>query len=231
MAGAENKYATLVASLPYQASLLAAKQTPISRINLDQRLRMLDADDAEQLRLVEGLLEWHRLSGDESEADLQQRTSKTVRKLEGPFLRTIVRDRLELRTVVAAMRRRRLGRDAPGPGEAWGYGRWLGQIRKNWSDPAFRLDNVFPWAVEASRLMQSGDWVGVERLLLSQTWQMVGRAGWGHYFDFEAVVVYVLRWSAIDRWTRYDAVGAAERFAKLVDEGMEKPLELGSVGS
>ena len=57
MVNSKNKYATLVASLPHQAALLAAKQTPLSRIKLDQRLRMLETEDAKQLHLIEEVVE------------------------------------------------------------------------------------------------------------------------------------------------------------------------------
>ena len=46
-----------------------------------------------------------------------------------------------------------------------------------------------------------------------------------HDFDFEAVVYYVLRWSLVDRWSRYDAEAAAVRFAELLDAAIaESPL-------
>jgi hypothetical protein len=49
----------------------------------------------------------------------------------------------------------------------------------------------------------------------------------GHYLDFEAVVIYVLRWDMIARWTTYDGEEAARRFDELVEQamaGVEKSL-------
>jgi hypothetical protein len=43
-----------------------------------------------------------------------------------------------------------------------------------------------------------------------------------HYFDFEAVIIYLNRWSLVDRWARYNGEAAVERFRKLVDSGIEK---------
>jgi hypothetical protein len=51
---------------------------------------------------------------------------------------------------------------------------------------------------------------------------MLERVGAGHYFDFEAVVIYLMRWSLVDRWTRYKGEVAVERFRNLVDAGIAK---------
>ncbi len=62
----------------------------------------------------------------------------------------------------------------------------------------------------------------MERLLFEVVWDKLGRLGEGHYFDFEAVVLYVLRWNLADRWSRYQGEAAVERFRSLVDSGLEQ---------
>jgi hypothetical protein len=42
-----------------------------------------------------------------------------------------------------------------------------------------------------------------------------------HHFDFEAVVLYVLRWNLVDRLARHDPVAATERFKTLLVRGLE----------
>lgn len=210
----------LVASLPHYPSWFAAKQTPLSRLRLEQRLRLLDERDSEQLALVEGLLRWESMTALGSDEALCKAAAESVARLDGEFLRKLVHDRLELRTLVAALRRRRLGRAAPAPGEAWGFGRWVDTICRHWHEPVFRLERFFPWAREAHRLLEAEQWLALERLLLGVVWDDLGRRAEGHYFDFEAVVIYVLRWSVIARWTAYEAARASERFARLADESL-----------
>ena len=216
-----NAYTMLMASLPLHGALFAAKQTPLSRLKLERRLRVLTPEDRESLRLVEDLLRWDRLSMALSEAEFVARARKTMALIENETLRGIIRDRLELRTCVAALRRRRRGEGPPRPGTsrdgAWGYSRWLGHIARNWREPAFRLEGVFPWLREAERLLRQGDARHLERLLLEQVWINLGRAANDHLFDFEAVVIYVLRWNVIERWTTHDGEAAKVRFAALVD--------------
>jgi len=52
-------------------------------------------------------------------------------------------------------------------------------------------------------------------------WQHYISIGSQHYFDFPAVVIYVLKWDMIKCWTNYNADKAMERFDELVDAGLE----------
>jgi len=214
------RYTTLISSLPYQPALFTEKQTVISRIRLDQRLGMLTEDDARVLRLVEELVSWSSQSFERSDEEIVRRARRGTEALPEGVVRDLVLWRLEMRTVGAALRRRKAGLPVPGAHEVWGHGRWVAHIRTHWSEPDFHLSGVFPWVGEASRLLAVDDSVGVQRLFLTEAWQTLGRAAQEHEFDFEAVVIYVLRWNIIDRWTRYDARGAVERFEELLTAGL-----------
>jgi len=91
-------------------------------------------------------------------------------------LKEVVQFRLEVRTAIAALRRRRRGKGPPRSDETRGYGRWVGHIQRYWSESAFRLEGVFPWLPEASRLLNSDDSLGLERLLISVGREYLGRA-------------------------------------------------------
>lgn len=59
MIGKRFKYTMLLTSLPPHApDLFSTTQTPVSRIQLDKRLALLDDRDAEDLRRIEALLHW-----------------------------------------------------------------------------------------------------------------------------------------------------------------------------
>ncbi len=217
----DTRYTLLLASLPYHGPLFGSKQPPLSRLRLDQRLTLLDPADAERLRQIEDLLQWSNLSIERSDDEIVRQAQATVMALDHPQLQQIVTSRLEVRTLVAALRRRERGESAPPRSQQrWGYGRWLTMIEQHWNEPGFRLQGAYPWLVQAENLLQAGDSLGLERLLLSVVWQQLARAGEDHYFDFVAVVVYVLRWNVIDRWTTYNRSAAAERFATLIDSGL-----------
>ena len=214
----EPLYITLMSSLPYHGDLFGARQTPLSRFQLNKRLAWLRPDHAETLRSMEDIMRWRRLELGMSDAEYLERADRVVDSLDVPLLEAVVRNRLEARTLIAALRMRRAGRPAPGPGQRWGYGRWLGVIARHWSEADFGLGRVYPWVAEASRKLEKGDVLGVDRLFMNHSWEEMSRLGAGHYFDFEAVAIYVLRWDLIDRWVQYDADAAGTRIVELANE-------------
>ena len=219
-------YVMLLSSLPRPGPLFVEKQTPLSRLRLEQRLRVLTPEDKATLKLVEGALRWDHFAMSTTEAEVLARGRPALQNLDNETLRDIVLDRLELRTMIAAIRRRHRGEPPPSGDQPWGLGRWVRRIEANWNDAGFGLDGVFRWAREADRLMRAGETLALERLILEQAWKFVARRGGTHEFDFEAVVMYVLKWNIVERWSRYEAVGAAERFAEMTDAAMAEHATL-----
>lgn len=225
-----NAYVMLISSLPSPEGLFLAKQPPLSRLKLNQRLRVLDAEDAETLRLVEDTLQWDRLPMSISDEGVVDRVRKALAGIDNEVLRQIIQDRLELRSCVAALRRRYRGEGPPAPGTCWGFGRWQAHVVRNWTEADFRLDRVFPWLREANRLMKQGDTVALERLLLQQAWKRLVRLSGEHEFDFEAVVIYVLKWNIVGRWGRYNSEAAVRRLDELTDASLGSYAKLAIVG-
>ena len=217
---AGTRYAMLMTSLPNARSLFDATETPISRIRLDQRLSLLDEQDAAVLATIEHVLQWDHLPMDRTDEQFLDLAEELLSQLNSPLLRELVEKRLQLRTVMAALRRRGRGETAPEPGAKWGWGELAEHIRRNWTRPRFALGGTRPWISDAERLMEEGDTMEVERLLLWLVWDQIERASFGHYFDFEAVVLYVMRWNAIHRWVNQNADAAVKRFNAMTEKGL-----------
>lgn len=217
----KDQYITLISSLPpHLPTLFAARQTPISRLKLNERLQMLQPHHARDLALIENLVHWDRMSIETTAEEMILRGEKAREQIKNEFIKEIVRWRLEVRTAVKALRRRHLGMPPPAPGSKWGFGRWLRYIEKHWNEPGFGLERHFTWITEAEKLLNEKNHLALERLLLKQLWDLYGRVSGEHYFDFEAVVVYVLRWDVIDRWARYDSKKAEIRFRNMLDSAL-----------
>ncbi|MGD9409514.1 MAG: hypothetical protein PVF12_05980 [Thiohalocapsa sp.] len=217
----QDRYLTLLTSLPAHGPLFGAKQTPLSRLRLRKRLAWLEPEDSEDLTRLATATDWHRQRFDVDDEALVQQAEQEIAQIHNTLTRDLATWRLELRTVVAALRRRRAGEPAPSGRRKWGFGRWVPHIARHWSEPHFRLERVYPWLPEAKRLMDDGDPLGLERLLLGAVWTHLERIGAGHEFDFEAVVVYVTRWDLVARWTHYDADAALTRFDALLETALE----------
>jgi len=217
-----DRYTMLLASLPHLEPPFMAQKVPISRRQLDKRLEMLADEDREVLDRVENVVHWGRLPLSLTDTELLARAAEELKHIPNEYLRAIVQTRLELRTVVAALRRRQ-ARKIPHAGESWGWGRFVNHIQRHWNEPAFRLERVYPWIGEAQQRLHESDALGLERLLLMEAWRQLARVDYLHQFDLTAVVVYVMRWNIIERWSRYEAETALQRFNTLVNEALENP--------
>ena len=215
------KYVTLIASLPpHTPGLFATKQPPISRLKLDERLQMLEPEDAKDLALIENLVHWNRISMETTDVEMIKRGEQARDQLSNDFIKEMVRWRLEIRTTVAALRLRHIQQRIPHYAAKWEYGRWIPYIEKHWNESAFGLGKIFTWLPDAEKFLQEGNYLAFERLLLGLAWDHYGRVANEHYFDFEAVVIYVLRWDIIDRWSRYNAEKAKQRFIDMTETAL-----------
>lgn len=213
---AENAYYTLLTSLPHIDSLFDSKITPISRIQLDRRLSMLSQNDRETLVLVEQLMHWSHLDDDVNEAALIKLAERLITDLPSPALRELVNWRLDVRTVVAALRRKMRGQQAP-TNARWSYGTRYAYIRRNWGSPTLGLQSAFPWIPQALECLEKKDYLALEKILLAAVWHKLDEVSSHHSFDFEAVVTYLLRWNLVARWTTYNGEQAIDRFRNLTE--------------
>ena len=216
-----HQYIALVASLPHLGKLFSRKDVPVSEFRLKQRLSMLEPDHARLLREVVEITAWAGGARYERDIDVIRRAKAVMADLNGyPDLQHLVVARMETRTLIAALRHRRDGQESAGDIGTWGLGRWCGRIRVNWNDPSFGLGHFMPWVSEAHRLLQQGDHIAMERLVLTEVSRQLGHYGTLHEFDFEAVVIYVLRWVIVERWSRYNEADARARLETLVAQAL-----------
>jgi hypothetical protein len=181
---------------------------------------MLDDQDRSELTAIEDLMRFARLSLDTTDRDVIERADRVIGSLRSEHLRQVAIWRMEIRTMVAALRRRAAGSSPAKTSEPWGYGRWVGHIVRNWSRPDFGLAHAVPYVVRFQQLIEQRDALQMERALLDTVYRELARVRDRHHFNFESVALYVLMWDIIARWTGYDKTRAQERFDLLVGEGM-----------
>ena len=213
-------YIMLMASLPPLGDLFGQYQTPLTEIQLRHRLRFLTDQDSKTLSQIEQLVRRSKQPAEWTDAQIVGSAKALLDHLRSNTLKQAVEFVVNLRTIVAALRRRRLGEKSPPAQRDWGYSPWIKRIERHWAEPDFGLGTVVPWVSEARRLWENDDSVELERLILVESWKQFGRLSNGHYFDFAAVVLYVLRWSLIARRVNYDGETAQKRFNSLIDDGI-----------
>jgi hypothetical protein len=210
----------LMASLPPLGDLFGQNQTPLTEIQLRHRLRFLTDQDSKTLSQIEQLVRRSKQPAEWTDAQIVGSTKALLHHLRSNTLKQAVEFVVNLRTIVAALRRRKLGENSPPKQSDWGYSPWIKRIERHWTEPDFGLGSAVHWLPEAGRLWDNDDSVELERLILVESWKQFSRLSNGHYFDFAAVVLYVLRWSLINRRVNYDRETAQKRFNSLIDDGI-----------
>jgi hypothetical protein len=214
-------YTMLIASLPpHPMSLWDFKHKPVTRLRLERQLKLLTEQDSQQLAAIESILHWAKMQEANSDAEIAIEADRVVKSIHNPLLQEAIIWRLELRIIITAIRRRKLNRPPPDKHEHWGYGQVLPLIRNNWQLDDFGLSHRFPWVAKAQDLFVKDESVELEKLLLNLSWQHYEKLSQSHYFDFEAVVLYVLRWDIVNRWTQCDEQAAMLQFEALVNRGL-----------
>jgi hypothetical protein len=219
-------YYTLVTSLPQLPHFEAAVWLPLSRKRLDQRLSMLTLEDGRQLRFAENLVEWQRQPITRTDAQVAEQYRRLMPNIPDPSLREFVEYRMAQRTALVALRRRRLGLGAPDAGEVWGVGPWLKLTASAWDREDLGLGHLLPWIGEAARLLEIGDAMRLERLLMDAVWTRLGRIAERSPFGFEPVIAFVFRWDILQRWLSYNAESGKTRFQELVAEVTREQQQL-----
>ena len=216
------KYYTLIGSLPaLPRHFEEAERVPISKLRLMEVLRMLEPDDAKVIKEVANFLAWERQPLERTDGDMIARFDRFMTTVDNRFAQDLIRYSLSVRSIIAALRCRRLGLDPPG-----GIEPVASRIARGWSHPDFRLGNQYSWIGEVDAKLNSGAPLDVERELLNVTWRRAGRLADRFHFVFETVVLYLIRWGIVYRWTQRDAAAGQQKFEQLVSDAMGEYTEI-----
>jgi len=212
-------YYTVVASFPHLPYFADAERLPLSRLRLEQRLRMLDADESRQVFQAEFLAGWRLPAGRlGSGGKIAAQYKTALQSISQPALREFVEYRLDIQTVLAALRIRQAGSDPQQYPGSWGVGRWVKHIEAHWEATDFRLSTVYPWVQDASNCLAAADATTLDRLLMDTVWRKLSRMGDISPFGFEAITAFVFKWDILQAWLQRDAGAAKQRFQIMIEE-------------
>lgn len=206
-------YYTLIASLPALPVHFDVERVPISRRRLEERLTLLRDDDAEVLARFVSFLAWDLQPLQRTDEEVVCEYERLDASLRHRLVREMVEHRVNVRTIVGALRRRLRGQGPP-----LGVGPLVRPIRDGWQLPQFGLHRRHPWIAEFDELMRSGDAVAAEKILYEVTWKKWTRDAAEQTFSFEAVLLYLARWSIIDRWTSQSSLEGQKKFDQLIED-------------
>jgi len=215
-------YVELLTSLPHLPNPFRVERPPISAVQLRKRFRMLEADDQQLMQRLWDNVLWSSIPLQTEDAELVQRFQTLLQDVQDPLLQQWLCWRMDVRTLLSALRQRQAGAEAPAASLRWGLGELTWLIRRNWKLPAFGLQARLPWLPEAEKLLAAGQSLQLEKLVLQKVWQYYARCQPQPEFGFAAVFLYVSRWDICHRWTSYDHAGGLQQFDQLVANSLHQ---------
>ena len=210
---ATTNYYSLVASLPHMPRSFEIERVPISRIQLQQRLKLIGDRDKSIVEQVQNFFLWDRQLPERTDDEVEMEYDRLMKSISNSLVRDIINHRMDVRTITCALRRRRLGLEPP-----TAVGQHTDHIRKNWQHPDFRLVREHPWIPHVREALDAGEPMQVERQLLSATWNRWVQLADEFYFSFETILLYLARWEIVDRWTRLDETAGRQKFDELLTQ-------------
>lgn len=208
-------YYTLVTSLPWLPEQMEkCTQLPLSRIALNRRLTLLSAIDQRQLEVAENL--YHPALNDiQPDRERVQLWSKQLQELSSLTLQEIIIQRLEVQTVIAALRYRQ--RSNTSAEHFVGFGRWTEWIRHHWKEPCFALEKQIAPLEHWCELFNHQLTGELQYQLDRYAWQSLLATERNHHFTIETVISFVLRWGIAERRLKSDSDTALTDFQHLSD--------------
>ncbi len=216
-----SEYFTLIASLPPLPLDFEQAGLPINRPRLESRLDMLSDRDREIIARLERFLRWERRPDQHTDRAAIAAYEGIVADIEYPLAREIVTTLMDIRIIVAALRRRRHELASIEPVGSWGR-----HIVRNWQRTNFGLGVRFPWLEPLRLALVENKVMEAHHLVTSIIWDYLRKLADRHYFDFEAVMLYLVRWDVLSNWIKQDRDRGRERFKQLTREVMGGYAEL-----
>ena len=217
-----NTYYMLISSLPALPPRLDVDRLPITLERLQARLRMLEPEDAQEIRRMLDILAWSHQFVEANDAAVVKRYGELMQEVTNPLVREVFATVMDVRMVVAALRRRRHGLGPP----TVGFGQWFEHVRRHFNQPDFRLGHAFPGIIRFDQLLGQGDVLNLYRHMLGAVWTYLKKRAEDYVFSFEAVVLYIARWEIMRQWQQLQAERGRAVFEALVTEALGEYAKL-----
>ncbi|WP_058534975.1 DUF2764 family protein [Legionella saoudiensis] len=208
------QFYTVASSLPRLGSSFKIASPPISRFQLEKRLKLLPEKHITQIFAIE-LLVWRSWFMPQQSVAETRILYQQIIKNQSSFIINLIDWYFDLRSVFAAIRMRNEKKEAPENPHYYWISNWEHRLMQKWHDADFGLKSVYPWLPKVQVDMEKNNTAAIEEFLLAHIWKHLSIIEAGHYFDFEALTIYLLRWNIISYWSSFNKSQTLERIEKL----------------
>ncbi|KTD43632.1 DUF2764 family protein [Legionella parisiensis] len=218
-----SQYYSVVCSLPRLKGTFQIQETPISRLQLEKRLKLLPLDKYKLALTVEDLVWTSWFIPKKPLRDLRN-TYQNILKNESHFIIDLTLWFFDLRSILAALRLRDEKKGLPDRSNDDWITRWDYKLVNHWNELDFGLKAVYPWLPKIATDIAKKDTIAVEKFLLTSMWKYLSISETGHYFDFEAIIIYLLKWNIVHYWAGFNERDALNHINDLSQSLLNKQL-------
>lgn len=210
-------YYMLMASLPRHDRQFTVKDTPISELQLKKRLTLLSAPDKQTVNETVRFVWDSRFSGDISLESVLHDAKKLL-ALNNVFINNLVQWHLDVRSLLTALQFRRSHKTPPAK-PIW-HSRLNNAILSRWNQADFGMKGVLPWFPGLAKKFAENETDSLENMILDVYWRYLNILEAGHYFDLEAVIIYLLRWHIVRYWSEFNGDKALDHINTLAGKAV-----------
>ena len=210
-------YYMLMASLPRHDRQYKVNDTPLSQLQLDKRIKLMPEEERTIARTIVNLV-WLSAFSREMPFANTLKEARILLALPNPFIHELVEWHMDLRSLLTALRWRHREQTPPERTCDYWYTRFNAHLLKHWQEADFGLKHALPWFPELARQFDSGDTASMENTLLNILWKHLDLIEARHYFDLEAVIIYLLRWQVVNYWSKFNETAVLTRINVLAQQ-------------
>lgn len=194
---------SLMTSLPRLPSDFRMRQVLISKMQLMKRINLLPNHEKDMaIQFIEMTWDdWFAIEKSNKNITLMMKLDE----LACNNIKSIIEWMYDIRSILSAIRLRRDDPSVPENVREILITHWQQRIINHWSETDFSLGNIYPWINIVVKHQADHQPQLVEEIVISQLWRYLQSIETMHYFDLEALFIYLLRWQIINYWYQFDS--------------------------
>lgn len=212
-----HQYFTLISSLPMLPARFDVRNyEPINELRLEQRLQMLEPEDAKILAALQEFFHWEHHPQQHTDEEVVEVLNKFLKEINDAFSKNLVMHMMNIRFINAALRLRHAKKPMPPLVNSW----WHRHIVRHWDKTDLGMSARYPWINDLHSLIEANDVKGVHHKMVEILWQHLIKESLNYTFSFEAVIIYNARWHLIHGWQKQNAEQGKNQFNLLLEEAL-----------
>lgn len=223
----QNQYVYVATRLPYLTNIFSYTKEPIVYAKWQEIIADLTEAHQQELLEIQKITKWGAGVEKFTMAEYFQHADKLLRHYKkNTCIYNILFSTVNLRIYVAVLRLQQTNNPIAMDFAGTIFETTIDNIIAKQKLPYFGMEYEYPWIKDALPYLRADKSFEFERFLLNHHWQLLAKMSANNWFNFNAIVIFMLKMNLIRRWLKYDAERAKSRLENMINDYV-KELQLG----